>query len=52
MLRIMDVKTAQGTLLRREVAGAESYPEQLLASVERLFGTGVTPAQAVARILA
>ena len=52
MLRIMDVKTAQGTLLRREVAGTESYPEQLLASVERLFGTGVTPAQAVARILA
>jgi histidinol dehydrogenase len=52
MLRIFDVKTAQATILRRGATRVKSYPQRLLDSVERLFGAGVTPHQAVARILA
>jgi histidinol dehydrogenase len=52
MLTILDIETAQATILRRTAVGAESTPERPLASVERLFGAGVTPPQAVARILA
>jgi histidinol dehydrogenase len=51
LLSIYDVETARRTILRRG-EGAESYPPALLASVERIFGASVTPAQAVARILA
>jgi histidinol dehydrogenase len=51
MLRIVDFETAQETLLRRNVAGVESYPERLLEGVERLFGANVTPPQAVTQIL-
>jgi histidinol dehydrogenase len=52
MLKILDVETARLTILRRGAAGRESYPQRLLERVERLFGAGVTPPQAVARILA
>lgn len=50
MLKIYDVETAWRTILRRTPIPDE-YPPALLASVERVFGTGVTPAAAVAQIL-
>jgi histidinol dehydrogenase len=52
VLRLYDVETAKQTILRRASIEDEVYPAALLASVERIFGAGVTPPQAVARILA
>ena len=53
MLKLYDVETAQRTILRRAQgsASAREYPRAVLESTERLFGAGVTPAEAVTRIL-
>ncbi len=51
MLKIYDVETAKSTILKRTGLQAENSP----AALERtaaLFGAGVTPAEAVRRILA
>lgn len=50
MLKLYDVDTARQTILRRTPAAA-SYPPVILKATERLFGRGVTPRQAVTRIL-
>ncbi|HEX9371143.1 MAG TPA: histidinol dehydrogenase, partial [Roseiflexaceae bacterium] len=52
MLSIYDIETARRTILRRGSAADETYPPALLAALERMFGPGTTPPQAVARILA
>lgn len=54
MLKIYDVETARETILCRlkGPAHAIEYPRALLEGTERLFGPGVTPPQAVAKILA
>lgn len=51
MLNIYDVETARRGILRREAIQAMRYPESVLQRTEALFGTGVTPPQAVAQIL-
>jgi histidinol dehydrogenase len=52
MLPIMDIDTARQTILRHDLSGEPAYPAALLAGLERLFGPGVSPAGAVAAILA
>ena len=52
MIKIYDIETAQRTILQRRPLNAMTYPPAVLAATERLFGTGVTPPQAVALILA
>ena len=52
MLKLYDVETARQTILRRSSISADTYPPTLLDAVERIFGKGVTPAQAVVQILA
>ncbi|NOY99169.1 MAG: histidinol dehydrogenase [Chloroflexi bacterium] len=52
MLKLYDMETARKTILRRTPANTTKYPPALLEGVERLFGSGVTPPQAVSRILA
>jgi histidinol dehydrogenase len=54
MLRLYDVETARKTILRRSQGStyAEHYSPALLESTERLFGPGVTPPEAVAKIIA
>ena len=37
--------------MRRNPIGVQDYPSKLLESVTRVFGQGVTPYEAVARIL-
>lgn len=53
MLKFYDPETARKTILRRPKGppDAREYPPALLAGTERLFGVGVTPPEAVARIL-
>ena len=51
MLRIYDVKTARQTILRRDPVGKRPIHSAALESVDRIFGQGVTPEEAVARIL-
>jgi histidinol dehydrogenase len=53
MLNLYNLETAQKTILRRTDGPAHmmEYPPALLRSTERLFGPGITPTQAVARIL-
>jgi histidinol dehydrogenase len=51
MLRIMDVETARGTILKRVPLDAMEVPESLLRRLEQTFGEPVTPAEAVRRIL-
>jgi histidinol dehydrogenase len=51
-LRIYSVPEARRTILRRQPLDAFELPESLKESLAALFGAGVTPAQAVARILA
>ncbi len=51
MLKIYDIDTARRTILKRTPLSSTSCPPALQASVERLFGAGVTPSQAVAQIL-
>jgi histidinol dehydrogenase len=53
MLKIYDVETARETILRRPhgPVHAVKYPPAVLEGTERLFGAGVAPPQAVAKIL-
>ncbi|MCH8093130.1 MAG: histidinol dehydrogenase [Chloroflexi bacterium] len=52
MLNIYDVERARRTILRREPPERQNLPPALLEGVERIFGQGVVPSEAVARILA
>jgi histidinol dehydrogenase len=52
MLEIVDVETACQGILRRMPVHSARYPAAVLEGTEDLFGPGVTPSQAVARILA
>ncbi len=51
MLKIYDIPTAQATILKRK-GDDRAWPPRLLAGVEKIFGAGATPPEAVARILA
>ncbi len=52
MLTIYDVETARKTILKRSPLNQSAFPAAVLERTEALFGAGVTPPQAVARILA
>jgi histidinol dehydrogenase len=52
MIPILDVSTARQTILKRQPLNKMVIPPTILAGTERLFGKGVTPAQAVAQIIA
>ena len=52
MLKIYDLHSARQTILRRIPAQMSTFPSTILEGTERIFGTGVTPPQAVAQILA
>lgn len=52
MLRILDVETAQQSILKRGLLEEMTYPPIVLERTEKLFGKGRTPAEAVAEILA
>lgn len=52
MLKIYDLDTARQSILRRTPAHLENYPAAVLGGIEHIFGIGVTPPQAVAKILA
>ncbi len=52
MFKIYDIDTARQTILRRAPLNTADYPPALIAGVERIFGEGVSPYEAVARILA
>lgn len=51
MLNIYSIEEARQGILKREAIQAMRYPPGVLARTEQLFGAGVTPPQAVARIL-
>jgi histidinol dehydrogenase len=51
MFRIIDLAEAKRTILKRKSQG-EEIPTALRESLARVFGEGVTPAEAVRRILA
>jgi histidinol dehydrogenase len=54
MLRLYDLETARRTILRRPDGPSymTEYPAALLEGTQRLFGPGVTPPEAVAKIMA
>ncbi len=51
MLPILPLPTAQQTILQRPPLNLLDFPPALLGRTEQLFGTGITPPQAVAQIL-
>ncbi len=51
MLKIYDLDTAQKTILRRQPLNFQEVPEGVKRSVEKLFGKGISPYQAVTEIL-
>ncbi len=51
MLKICDISTAQETILKRVPLTLTEFPLSLITGVEKRFGKGVTPPQAVAQIL-
>ncbi|MEA3349745.1 MAG: hypothetical protein U9Q82_03905, partial [Chloroflexota bacterium] len=51
MLKIYTIEKARKTILRRETLSAINYPDELIAGVEKIFGQGTSPHQAVERIL-
>lgn len=51
MLKIYEIDQAQETILKRVPLTFTDYPVEMVASVENLFGEGVTLPQAVAEIL-
>ena len=51
-MRIMDVRTAEETILRRAAWDEIQPPPRVLDGIERLFGERLTPDEAVRRILA
>jgi histidinol dehydrogenase len=52
MLKIFDLGTAKKTILRRVPFSTMTFPLRLMERTAKIFGTGVTPQQAVAKILA
>ena len=50
MLKIYDLPDARRTILKRR-GSDRAWPPRLLAGVEKIFGAGVTPPEAVSRIL-
>jgi histidinol dehydrogenase len=52
MIQIYDIPTARQTILKRLPLNSMDFPPAVLAGTQRLFGSGVTPAQAVAQIIA
>jgi histidinol dehydrogenase len=52
MLKIYDLETARHSILSRTPAQMENFPSVVLEGVERIFGTGVTPPEAVTMIIA
>ncbi len=52
VLRILDAAEAIRTVLRRTPWEDQEMPPQVLDGIERIFGERLTPAEAVARILA
>lgn len=52
MLEIFDVETAKKTILQRGALSMMTFPASVLERTGRLFGTGTTPQQAVAKIIA
>lgn len=51
MIPIYDLASAQQTILQRPPLNLLDFPPALLARTSQLFGEGITPPQAVARIL-
>lgn len=51
MLKILDVNTARTTVLNRDPLGDDEYPQSLLESVQKIFGPGVGPSEAVSQII-
>ena len=51
MIRILDLPTAQSTILRRLAWDELEIPEPILDRLESLFGERLTPEDAVRRIL-
>ena len=51
MLKIYEIDQAQETILKRVPLTFTEYPPKLVASVEKLFGEGVTLPQAVSQII-
>jgi histidinol dehydrogenase len=52
MLKIFDIETARRTILKRDPEAMQAYPPALVEGVESIFGSGVSPAEAVEQILA
>lgn len=52
MLKIFDIETAKQTILQRNPLSTMTFPVKVMERTAQLFGTGVTPQQAVAKILA
>jgi histidinol dehydrogenase len=52
MLHIYDIETAKKTILHRAPFSSMTFPPKVMARTAQLFGAGVTPQQAVAKILA
>jgi len=51
MLPILDVQTAQATILNRIPPDEQPVPQSMLKGIESLFGEPLRPNEAVARIL-
>lgn len=51
MLPILDVETAQRTILKRIPPNEQPVPDSILQGIEKLFGEPLRPDQAVARII-
>jgi len=51
MIKIYSIEEARQTILRRKPLASIDIPQSVLERTEATFGAGVTPAQAVARIL-
>jgi histidinol dehydrogenase len=51
MLKILDPKTAQETILRRLPFGGETVPASVLDRIEAIFHERIAPSEAVTRIL-
>lgn len=51
-MRVMDVKTAQGSILRRAAWDEFAVPDSVLDRIEQTFGDRIGPDEAVRRILA
>ena len=52
MLKIYDIETARKTILCRSPLSTMTFPAHVLERTTQLFGAGVTPQKAVAKILA